>query len=420
MSGRHVRWVCTAATAGLVAGALATAPGTAEAAPAVPGPGESSVAELLTELQGLYRRTQQTTERYQSAAERLKRQRTKVKGLNRELATARTALHQGRLKAGQLAREQYQGRSGLSPYLRLLLARDPQQALDESHVIGRLSERRTALVERLERTEHRTAHLSHEARKALGEQRKLTGRLGRQRDAVHGQLKRVEELLAGLGPDQLSSLAHPSPPLLGPGLGTAQRSFLTAGAQSGHRLPSRAGDRAVRYAVRQIGKPYRWGAAGPGAFDCSGLTSKAWRHAGRAIPRTSQDQWRRLPHVPMSELRPGDLVVYFPGATHVAVYLGGGLVVQAPRPGASVKVSPLASNPPIGAVRPDPGAPAVTNWSPPALPKNAMAGSDQGFGGSGPGGPDGPGRPHRGYGGGVVPGARYACGAAAATWARYA
>ncbi|MEU1786184.1 NlpC/P60 family protein [Streptomyces sparsogenes] len=128
-----------------------------------------------------------------------------------------------------------------------------------------------------------------------------------------------------------------------------------------HRAPRRpfasaaAGQRALRYAMNQIGKPYVWGAEGPGSFDCSGLTSQAWAHAGRPIPRTSQEQWRRLPRVKLNRLRPGDLVVYFKGATHVAIYAGNGMVVQAPRPGTRVKLSPLASNPLRGAVRPTKG-----------------------------------------------------------------
>ncbi|MFI0814417.1 NlpC/P60 family protein [Streptomyces sp. NPDC021098] len=121
------------------------------------------------------------------------------------------------------------------------------------------------------------------------------------------------------------------------------------------RLPTAtagAGQRALRWALNQIGKPYVWGAEGPNSFDCSGLTSQAWAHAGRTIPRTSQEQWRRLPRISLSQIRPGDLVIYNKGASHVAIYAGGGQVVQAPRPGTTVRLSPLASNPVQGVVRP--------------------------------------------------------------------
>ncbi|MFC7470813.1 C40 family peptidase [Actinomadura keratinilytica] len=97
----------------------------------------------------------------------------------------------------------------------------------------------------------------------------------------------------------------------------------------------------MRFAVDQIGKPYVWGAEGPDSYDCSGLTQRAWGSAGTEVPRTSQEQWAELDRVPLRELRPGDLVVYFPKATHVALYLGDGLVVHAPAP-APTSRSPLS------------------------------------------------------------------------------
>lgn len=164
------------------------------------------------------------------------------------------------------------------------------------------------------------------------------------------------------------------------GVDKAQRDLVASGALSSTRPPTRQGGDAVAFAVRQIGKPYVWGAEGPDSFDCSGLTSQAWSAAGRTIPRTSQEQWKQLPKVPVSALRPGDLVIYFPKATHVALYIGNGLVVQAPRPGTKVKVSPLASNPLLGAVRPDPGGAPLSTYTPPELPEGARDGADTGYG----------------------------------------
>ncbi|GAA4953613.1 hypothetical protein GCM10023238_20130 [Streptomyces heliomycini] len=160
----------------------------------------------------------------------------------------------------------------------------------------------------------------------------------------------------------------------------AQEELVTSGALgSGGAPPSAAGERAVRHAVEQLGKPYEWGAEGPAAYDCSGLTSEAWAAAGTPIPRTSQEQWARLERVPLAELRPGDLVVYFPEATHVALYLGDGKVVQAPRPGARVKVSPIAVQPGAGrrAPRPGRGAPAAVRAA--SAPRGAAEGSDEGY-----------------------------------------
>jgi cell wall-associated NlpC family hydrolase len=112
-----------------------------------------------------------------------------------------------------------------------------------------------------------------------------------------------------------------------------------------------AAQAAVGFAIAQVGKPYARGGTGPESFDCSGLTYRAWARAGVRIPRTSQQQWRSLYRVPVSRLRPGDVVVYFREATHVALYIGGGEVIQATHPGSDVQIGPLDADPILGAVR---------------------------------------------------------------------
>jgi cell wall-associated NlpC family hydrolase len=111
--------------------------------------------------------------------------------------------------------------------------------------------------------------------------------------------------------------------------------------------------RAVAFAVAQRGKPYRWGAEGPAAFDCSGLTWAAWRAAGVAIPRTAAAQLAGLPRV-RGRLRPGDLVVYRsdgPTRRHVAMLVGGGRMVEALGRGVPVRVTALRGGW-LGVVRP--------------------------------------------------------------------
>ncbi|MFI6208874.1 NlpC/P60 family protein [Streptomyces sp. NPDC051041] len=367
MSGRLLRLVGTAAAAVI---ALAPVPAAAD-----PGPGDRSLAELLTDLQRLYREAERATERYNATEEKLARQRAEVERLDAELARTRLSLHDSRGAAGRLARQQYQSSTDISPYVRLLLARDPQRALDQGRVIGRLARERARTVGRLTGSEHRADLLARRAREALDEHLVLTERRRKERDGVRERLGAVEELLASLSAERLAALAA----FERGGIAKAQRRFLASGTLGDDGRPSREGERAVRFAVEQLGKPYRWGAEGPESYDCSGLTSEAWERAGAPIPRTSQEQWAQLARIPLSELRPGDLVVYFPEATHVALYLGDGLVVQAPRPGARVKVSPIAANPVLGAVRPDPGGEPLRHYVPPKLPEGAMAGSDEGY-----------------------------------------
>ncbi|OCC07538.1 C40 family peptidase [Streptomyces sp. PTY087I2] len=344
---------------------------TALAAPEAP----SSVVTLLRELQTRYQAAEEATETYNATAEKLKQRTAQLKKVNADLAKARSALEVSRGDAGRLAREQYQGRTEFSAYLQLLLARDPLRALDQSHVVGRLAANRAATVDRLTDSARRADRLAAASRKALDQQKKLAARQKKQRDAVRGKLREVEGLLATLSEEQIAQLAG----LEQQGVDKAQRELVASGALSSTRPPTRQGGDAVAYAVRQIGKPYVWGAEGPDSFDCSGLTSQAWSAAGRAIPRTSQEQWKQLPRVPVSALRPGDLAIYFPKATHVALYIGDGLVVQAPRPGAKVKVSPLASNPLLGAVRPDPGGDPLSTYTRPELPEGARDGADTGY-----------------------------------------
>ncbi|MDT0611628.1 C40 family peptidase [Streptomyces lancefieldiae] len=372
MSGRLLRLVCTAA----VAAGMVLAPLPAAAVPEPGGAGDDrSVAGLLTDLQGLYREAEKATETYNATEERLAKQRAEVRRLDAELARTRLSLRDSRGAAGRLARQQYQNSSSLSPYLRLLLARDPQHALDQGRVIGRLARERAETVGRLTDDEKKADELARRARGAMDRQLALARRQQQDQHAVRDRLHAVEELLASLTPRKLAALAE----FERTGIAEAQKRFVASGALGEDARPSANGERAVRFAVEQLGKPYEWGAEGPASYDCSGLTSVAWQRAGTPIPRTSQEQWARLEHIPLAELRPGDLVVYFPEATHVALYLGGGMVVQAPRPGAEVKVSPIAANPVLGAVRPDPGGEPLRRYTPPKLPRGATDGAHEGY-----------------------------------------
>jgi len=109
---------------------------------------------------------------------------------------------------------------------------------------------------------------------------------------------------------------------------------------------------AVATALAQVGKPYLWGATGPNAYDCSGLTSSAWRAAGVTIPRTSRGQFSGLRRVSRAQLQPGDLVFYNSPISHVAMYVGGDTIVEASRSGIPVRTSSLSRRSPVGYARP--------------------------------------------------------------------
>ncbi|MFD9334215.1 C40 family peptidase [Streptomyces sp. NPDC060028] len=367
MSGRLFRAACVAVVL------VATASAGARAEPATPA---EPVGVLLTRLQGLYQKAEQAAEAYNAAEAALTARQSEERRLGVELGRARGAVGAEQAAAGRLAREQYRGARGFSPYARMLFSGDPRSALEQRRLAAREGARRAGVLARLARGERQADALAGAARKALDSEQQLTKERKRHQDEVALQLKEVEKVLASLTPEQLGQLGTRE----AENTATAQRELLDSGKLGATpRTPTAAGGTALTYATAQLGKPYVWGAEGPGSFDCSGLTSQAWAHAGRAIPRTSQEQWARLPKVPLDKLRPGDLVVYFPTATHVALYVGDGKVIQAPRPGARVKVSPIAANPLLGAVRPDPDGAPLADFTPPPLPEAAAAGDDTGY-----------------------------------------
>jgi peptidoglycan DL-endopeptidase CwlO len=119
----------------------------------------------------------------------------------------------------------------------------------------------------------------------------------------------------------------------------------TSSSSGGSSTPVAASDHdvaAVIAAARaQLGKPYVWGAAGPGGFDCSGLTQWAWRAGGVSLPHFSGAQYAQTTHVALSDLQPGDLVFYNDPDDHVALYIGGGQIIHAPHTGDVVRIESL-------------------------------------------------------------------------------
>ena len=111
------------------------------------------------------------------------------------------------------------------------------------------------------------------------------------------------------------------------------------------------GAEALRYAMTRRGDEYVWGAAGPTTFDCSGLVMWAYAQVGISLPHYTVSQYNLGEHISRSQLEPGDLVFFYAGIDHVGIYLGGGLMVDAPSTGQVVQVQPVMWNVFVGAVR---------------------------------------------------------------------
>ena len=113
----------------------------------------------------------------------------------------------------------------------------------------------------------------------------------------------------------------------------------------GQTTPAATGGSAMGRALSKVGAPYRWGATGPNAFDCSGLVTWAYRNSGKGLPRSSRVMAHVGTPVSKSALQPGDLVFFYRGPSHVAIYVGNGKVVHASNPRHPVRIADLNSMP---------------------------------------------------------------------------
>ncbi len=138
-------------------------------------------------------------------------------------------------------------------------------------------------------------------------------------------------------------------------LAASQQSDANSGLQSVPAVPGGGGAEAVAAAESQIGVPYVWAGATPGAgFDCSGLTMWAWAHAGVSLSHSAAAQYDETVHVPLSDLQPGDLLFYMEGGIigHVTMYVGPGEMVQAEETGTNIQITGIWTSGLVGAGRP--------------------------------------------------------------------
>jgi cell wall-associated NlpC family hydrolase len=165
------------------------------------------------------------------------------------------------------------------------------------------------------------------------------------------------EALAAIPPAPAPAATPPAPDAVPPGDGGPE---VLAAAPGGDIAPPEAalpmpgpgseGMLAVQAALTRIGSPYSWGASGPSSFDCSGLVMWAFQQAGVSLPHSSQALAQGGQSVSMDQMQPGDLVTYYSDASHVAIYIGGGMMVHASTYGTPVRVAPV-DNAPIHNVR---------------------------------------------------------------------
>ncbi|MGW1505627.1 NlpC/P60 family protein [Streptomyces mirabilis] len=309
----------------------------------------TTLTEVRAELQRLYHDAEVATDKYNAADEKVTKQEKRVRTLNTQVDTAEAKLARLTQLAGAAARAQYRG-DGLPAEMQFALADNPENALDNASLARQAQQATQGVLTALTATRKdlraRTDDASGELKRLQASRRAKNT----ERHTIEQHIataKKLESQLAKKEVERIAALDKEE-------ADDAQAKWVGTGIlKKVGTDATTAGQKAIAYATRQLGKPYVWGAEGPDSFDCSGLTSQAWLAAGVTIPRTSEEQWRRLKHVPVADMRPGDLIIYFSDASHVALYIGDGKIISAPRPGRVVYVSPAASMEILEVVRPD-------------------------------------------------------------------
>ncbi|MEV8549567.1 NlpC/P60 family protein [Streptomyces glaucescens] len=360
------------ATAALTSVALLSQ--TAEAAPSADH--KPSLEEVEKKVDDLYRQAESATEKYNAAKERTTRQRKRVDTLLDDVARRAQKLNEAREELGSYAAAQYRTGVAAPDTTTLLLADSPQDYFDRTHLMDRLTSRQKGAVDDWFAQQSETMEKRRQAQESLETLTETQTELRAAKTTVQKKLATARELLSRLTAEEKARLAaiekrkqeeaerraaelarqqaeaeaeerrRQQEEAAAAGRGAAQEEASgtpaspdgTGGtsATTGSGYDAKA-EKALAFARAQIGKPYVWGATGPGSYDCSGLTQAAWKAAGVTLPRTTYDQVTSGTTVSLSAARPGDLVFFYDDVTHVGLYIGNGMMIHAPKPGAYVR-----------------------------------------------------------------------------------
>ncbi|WP_416484998.1 NlpC/P60 family protein [Streptomyces sp. CL12] len=309
--------------------------------------------QVKTEVDTLYREAEAATQKYDGAKEQADAGERRLNSLRDEAARKTQKLNSARNALGTFAAAQY--RSGdIAPAWQLALSSDPNRYLDDAALAERAGDRQAAAVSQVRQQLQEIERLRGAARVELKSLKSHQDELRRQKASVTGKLTEARRLLAELSPSQRDQVTG-ADGTDGTAPGAASRSadgtrqtLERAGAVA---APDSRAAAAVAYAFAKLGSPYVWGATGPHSFDCSGLVQAAYRSAGVSLPRTTYAQIDAGRRVSRSELRPGDLVFFYSGVSHVGLYIGNGRMIHAPNPSAPVRVAPIDQMPFAGATR---------------------------------------------------------------------
>jgi peptidoglycan DL-endopeptidase CwlO len=297
------------------------------AAPSQPMP---SLKDLVAQARALSNEINSLNEQYNGLRIQLTQAQTEARIAQDTYVRDITELRAGNLAVGQLAAQSYMN-GGLTTPLELLTTSTA------STLIGR-----AAFVQELQK--ENGDQVSQIAEGVAAAQRA--------RASAEQQTRRAKQLTAQMAGKRRQAQSKIN--LLNSSVfKKAMTVFNQTGNYPNISIPTAntIGAQALRWALTRRGDPYVWGAAGPNSFDCSGLVLWAYAKVGISLPHFTGDQWQMGVHVGKNQLEPGDLVFFYPDIGHVGLYIGNGLMVDAPDFGEDVQVQPVMWDVYVGAVR---------------------------------------------------------------------
>ncbi|GGJ20187.1 C40 family peptidase [Streptomyces brasiliensis] len=351
------------ATAALTSVALLTQ--TANAAPS--DDGKPSIEEVQKKVDDLYRQAESATEKYNSAKEKSGKQRKQVDTLLDDVARRTDKLNKAREELGTFAAAQYRTGAAAPDTATFLLADNPQDYFDQTQLMGRMTSRQKGAVDDYITQQSTTMKKRQEATKSLETLNESQSELKTAKATVQKKLSTARELLSKLTAEEKARLAAiekqkqeeaarkaaelakqqeaqkaaeaaaQQDSSSSDTTGSSGSSTSSGGSTSSSDSYATKADKAIAFARAQIGKPYVWGATGPDSYDCSGLTQAAWKAAGVDLPRTTWDQVDAGTTVSLAGAQPGDLIFFYDDISHVGLYIGDGMMIHAPKPGAYVR-----------------------------------------------------------------------------------
>ena len=303
--------------------------GTATAAPSTRASTPSSLKATLAEANALSQQIDNLSQQYDSLKIQLTQAKSEAAIARENAARDLQLLGAARSSIGAIAIENYMT-GGVNPTLQLLTGSSPQSLLNRASIMTQIQHENGAKVNLVAAAENAATR----AQASAAQQEQQAKAVEAQMTAKVAVIQKKEAFFNSQAFQKAAAIyartgSYPSIAVRGDSIGV----------------------QALRFALTKVGDPYVWGAAGPSAFDCSGLVKWAYAQVGISLMHFTGDQWNEGEHISRSELEPGDLVFFFPDIGHVGLYVGNGLMVDAPTFGQPVQVQPVFWSAYVGAVR---------------------------------------------------------------------